>query len=129
MDRTAWTLRAFNRKRARFGADLCSITYTGAEVNDGFGGTTPGTPTTVSSVKCFIEAFKSPMQVTVGGAGLTSLTHKITLEATAATKAIKSDYQIVVAARNDKPALTFEQPVTLDGSYTPLVEVAAVLAE
>lgn len=128
MERTAWALRSFNRKRARFGADLCSL-VTNASAPDGFGGTTE-TPTTIaSSVKCFYEAFKSPMQLSVGGADLTSLTHKITLEATAATMAIKSDYQIVVAARGNKGALTFEKPVTLDGSYTPLVEVAAVLAE
>jgi hypothetical protein len=69
------------------------------------------------------------MQTQVGGGPITTLNHKVTMEATAATKAIKSDYQIVVAARNDKPALTFERPVTLDGSYTPLVEVAAVLME
>ena len=129
MDRTALKLRSFNRRRARFGEDLCSIVSYGADVPDGFGGTTPGTSTTVTGIKCFYEAFESPMQIQVGGAGLTSLTHKITLEATAATKAIRSDYQIIVAARNDKPALTFERPVTLDGSYTPLVEVAAVLAE
>lgn len=134
MDRTAWKLRSFNRRRARFGEDLCSVVYVSSgtgETPDGFGGTTPGsgTPTTVSGIKCFYEALSSPMQIQVGGAGLTSLTHKITMEATAITKAIKSDYQILVAARNDKPALTFERPVTLDGSYTPLVEVAAVLAE
>lgn len=128
MERTAWKLRSFNRKRARFGEDLCSL-VTSVSTPDGFGGSTE-TPTTIaSSLKCFYEALSSPMQVQVGGAGLTSLTHKITMEATAATKAIKSDYQIVVAARNDKPELTFERPVTLDGSYVPLVEIAAVLAE
>lgn len=128
MDRTAWSLRSFNRKRARFGADLCSL-VTNVSAPDGFGGSTD-TPTTIASaIKCFYEALSSPMEIQVGGAGLTSLTHKITMEATAVTKAIKSDYQIVVATRNDKPALTFERPVTLDGSYTPLVEVAAVLAE
>lgn len=128
MDRTAWTLRAFNRKRARFGADLCSL-VTRSSTPDGFGGTSDAPTTIASDLRCFIEAFKSPMQVTVGGAQLTSLTHKVTIEATALSKAIRPDYEIVVAARNDKGELIFRQPVTLDGSYTPLVEVAAVLAE
>jgi len=128
MDRTAWKLRSFNRKRARFGADLCSL-ITVSSTPDGFGGSTDAPTTLASGLRCFYEAFKTPMQVSAGGASLTSLTHKITLESTVVTKAIQSDYQIVVAARNDKPALTFERPVTLDGSYTPLVEVAAVLAE
>lgn len=128
MDRTAWKLRSFNRKRARFGADLCSL-ITNVSAPDGFGGSTE-TPTTIASeILCFYEALSSPMEIQVAGSGLTSLTHKITMEATAITKAIQSDYQIVVEARDDKPELTFERPVTLDGSYTPLVEVAAVLAE
>jgi hypothetical protein len=127
-DRTAWKLRSFNRRRARFGEDLCSIkTFTSTP--DGFGGTTEVETIVASGIKCFIEGPSSPSEYQIGGAALTTLPHTIIMEATAATKAIKSDYLIVVAPRNDKGALTFERPITLDGSYTPLVQVAAVLAE
>lgn len=128
MERTAWKLRGFLRRRARFGADYCTIIGT-SSIPDGFGGTTEVETELATDVRCFYVALGQPMQRQIGGGPITTLTHKIIMEATSATKLIKPDYQIVVEARNGKPELTFETPVTLDGSFTPLVEVAAVLTE
>lgn len=48
------------------------------------------------------------------------------MEATTATRAIRDHYKIVIASRL-VPELTFENPVTLDGSFAPIVMVAAEL--
>jgi len=125
MDREAWTLRSFNRKRNKFGADVCSV-FSTAQGGDGFGGFS-ATPTSVASdIPCFYEPLSQSERLIAGGES-TTFTHKVTMEATPVTLAIQPSWYIVVQARGDNPEKTFENPTSLVGSFAPLMEVAAAM--
>jgi hypothetical protein len=105
--------------------DRCSLIVPGTPVPDGFGGSTETETTAASNVRCLYEPLSKSMKV-LGGAKITTQTHRITMEATSATRVIQDHYKIVIAARL-VAELTFRNPVTLDGSFAPIVMVAAEL--
>jgi hypothetical protein len=106
--------------------DLCSLRVPGTGTPDGFGGTTETETTVASGVRCLYEPLSKSMK-TLGGAQITTQTHRITMEATTATtRAIRDHYKIVIASRL-VPEMVFRNPVTLDGSFAPIVMVAAEL--
>lgn len=107
-----------------FFPDLCSLIIPGSDVPDGFGGTTLGSPTTHANIPCKVEVLGRSDQL-IGGAQITTQTHKITMGATAITKQIKPHYQIVVQAHDSISAQTFETPVALLGSLDVFMKVAA----
>lgn len=108
--------------------NVCNL-VTSTEVNDGFGGTTTTFTTVAEDVPCSYKAMSNPMQRQIGGGPITTLTHIITMGSNEITKNIRPDYQIVIPAHDDFPELTFEQPVTVDGSLSPFIKLAAVLSE
>jgi hypothetical protein len=105
--------------------DRCSIKDPGTLTPDGFGGTT-GTPTTVeSNLRCLDQPLSRSTKEK-GGALITTQNHEIYIEATANTRLIQPHQTIVIAARL-VPERTFRMPVTIDGSFAPIVTVAAEL--
>lgn len=125
INRERLALRAFNRKRVRLGEDFCDLIEP-TEAPDGFGGSTLTSTEVASDLLCFYEPLGGSSSQVAGGA-LTTQTHRVTMEATAASLTIKSDYKIQVRARDERPAITFEDLIPLLGSFAPLVEVAAKL--
>lgn len=125
MNRERVRLNAFNRKRVRLGEDFCDLIEP-TEAPDGFGGSTPTDNEIASDLPCFYEPLSGSSSQVAGGA-LTTQTHRVTMESTAATLTIKPDYEIQVKARGDRPIIIFERPIPLLGSFAPLVEVAAIM--
>lgn len=117
-----------NSASSEFLANVCNL-VTSTEVPDGFGGTVTSFTTVATNVPCSYKAMANPMQRQIAGGPITTLTHVITMGSNAVTKRITPDYQIVIPAHDDFPALTFEQPVTVDGSLSPFIKLAAVLSE
>lgn len=112
----------------KFLVNVCRL-VTSTEVPDGFGGTTTTLTTVATDVPCSYKPLSNPMQRQIGGGPITTLTHVITMGSNSITKNIRPDYQIVIPAHDDFPELTFEQPVTMDGSLSPFIKLAAVLSE
>ena len=105
--------------------DRCSV-ITRTESNDGFGGTTITESTLASAVPCLYEE-RSSSTVQVSGGPLSYITHEIFMVASSVTRAIKPDYKIVVAVRDDMPERTFEQPVLMEDTFGPTVHLGAML--
>jgi hypothetical protein len=126
VDRTNLKLRAFNRKRARFGEDVCTLLGP-SQVSDGHSGHKLTHVALATEVKCFVEQSGSGA-VTVEREGVSrTTTHKITMEGTDAARLINEHYQIKVLAREGgNPEMLFEWPVRDIGSFDPLVVVQAV---
>jgi hypothetical protein len=112
----------------KFGVNTCRLIVP-SSTPDGYGGTTEILTTVASSVPVNYEARANPIQRQIGGGPMVTLGHDLTLPATAQTEVIRSHYMIIVDAVNDQPELTFRNPVTLDGSFSVFVELAAELAE
>lgn len=127
MDRTAWKLRSFNRRRARFGEDLCDLIDT-AMITDGSNGQTLSTATVASNLRCFVEQLSGSSQEVASGLSF-NRTHRVTVETTTATRAITGDYQIKVLARGDNAQMIFEQPIISKNSYSPLTTVLCIYTE
>lgn len=127
MDRTAWKLRSFNRRRARFGEDLCDLlgpTF----VDGGATGDSVTTATIALNVPCMYESSGVGSQIVVGGEAYTA-SHRITMPNTAVTEAITPKYKIKVLARGNTAELIFEDPVIVQKSYKALLTVAANLVQ
>jgi len=107
--------------------DLCDLKQPGTLSPDGFGGTTDTPATVEASLECFYERLSERDKV-LGGTLITTQTHKMMIKATASTRLIQPHQWLVVAAR-ELPALTFRKPVTLDGSYAPVITIAAELVK
>jgi hypothetical protein len=65
----------------------------------------------------------------VGGKETAVGTHKLYLQADAFTSAITLDYEIHVAAYQNEPAKVFIRPIFLEGAFSHLVQLAAVLKD
>lgn len=109
--------------------DLCNINYESGTTNDGFGGTIPAFTDVALNVPCSIKAMRSPMQVQIGGGGITTLTHEVRMGANAITTAIKPHYRIVILAHHNEPEKIALNPVTLDGSMDVFMIVAVAIQE
>jgi hypothetical protein len=105
--------------------DRCAIQGL-TTVNDGQGGFTERWVDLESDVPVLVEAVDDSGSV-VAQAPRGIVTQKLFLKVTAITQAIEPSQQIVVAARNGKPAMIFEQPKRLDETYEALITVAATL--
>src|SRR5262245_56261849 len=91
-------------------ASLYNVTFP----SDGTGGTTKSDGTAIASdVPCLYEQ-GGHSSTQVAGGTLAHVTHRLYLIASSATRAIKTNYAIVVEARDDMPELRFEQPVILE---------------
>lgn len=105
--------------------DRCAI-QTLTTTNDGHGGFSENWADVESDVPVLVEAVDDDQSVVAQAPrGLT--TSRLYLKATATTKAIDPSQRIVVAARDGKAAMIFEQPKRLDESYEALITVAATL--
>jgi len=104
--------------------DLCNLIIPGATVPDGFGGETQSTPVVHSNIPCKVEVLNRS-DVPIGGAQITTQGHKLTMGANAVTKQIEQHYQIVVLAHHNQAEQTFENPITLMGSFDMFMKVAA----
>jgi hypothetical protein len=106
--------------------DLCTIVDI-SSTPDGFGGHAQTRTNLATGVPCIIES-RAMMEAAVSAGTIASLVRtKIYMQVTSITQAIRPDYEIVVAARDGKAALTFEDPRRLDQSYEVLVTVSAKL--
>lgn len=111
--------------------DLCDIKNLVKKNVDGQMVEDTALSTTVSNIKCTYEPWRMhsdpTLHMPLSEVDSASVTHKILMEATAATLAIKQNYIITIHARDGRPALLFEQPIRLDESLSPLIIVAAIL--
>lgn len=113
-------------KAAKFMADNCDIILLASAVDDSGG--SGDTPSTVAAdVPCGYKALKVPVDMKAGGKTIIGLTHQITLPSNAYTQAILPKHKIVVDARGNTPAMTFQDPVVLPDSLGPFVIVNASL--
>jgi hypothetical protein len=112
-----------NTKALKFLPDLCNLIIPGATVPDGFGGETQVAPVVHRNIPCKLEPL-GRSDLVVGGAQITTQSHKLTMGANAITKQIKPHYQIVVLAHHNQAEQTFENPVPLMGSFDMLMTVA-----
>lgn len=102
--------------------DVCDIVRVNRSGDD-YGGATSTETTMASDVPClYEERTNKPFQI--AGMSTSGVTHDLFMLSTAVTKAIQPHYKIVVAARNDNPEMTFEDPIRLDESLSPLVHLA-----
>lgn len=105
--------------------DRCAIQeYT--KTNDGRGGFTEGWNDIVSDIPVLVEAADDE-QATVAQAPRGIVTHRLYLKVTTVTQVIEPSQRVVVAARDGKGAMIFEQPKRLDESYEALITIAATL--
>jgi hypothetical protein len=105
--------------------DRCNVVNRTATTGTS-GGATYADTTTATAVPCLYEE-RIYRLIQAAGEPATYATHNLFLIKSAATEAIQPDYKIVVAARGDTPQLTFENPIRLDESLSPLVHLGAVL--
>ena len=105
--------------------DRCTV-YNRTYANDNAGGTTATDTAVASSIPVIYSEFRFRTGMIVGGS-LAEVTHKLRLKDSAATKAIKPNYVIVVAARDNNPARTFENPIVIEETMNVGVVLAATL--
>lgn len=105
--------------------DRCSI-QTLTTTRTGDGGFDESWSDIESDIPVLVEAVDDEQSVVAQAPrGLT--TSRLFLKATDTTKVIDPSQRIVVAARDGKSAMTFEQPKRLDETYEALITVAATL--
>lgn len=105
--------------------DRCAIQELTSTNNDD-GGFTENWDDIESDVPVLVEAIDDDESV-VAQAPRGIVTHRLYLKVTAKTQIIEPSQRIVVAARNGKSAMIFEQPKRLDETYEALITVAATL--
>lgn len=112
-----------------FFLDTCNVVNL-MSVPDGFGGQTKSRVTVASNVPCLWEASRD-LPVTINAGAATSITrHQIIMQVDDAdVRTIGPDYEIVVAARDDTPELTFYDPRVLGGTMESLLTVSAKLRQ
>lgn len=105
--------------------DRCAVQeYT--KTNDDAGGFTEGWEDIESDIPVLVEAVDDDESV-IAQAPRGIVTAKLYLKVTPATQAIEPSKRIVVAARNGKSVMIFEQPKRLDETFEALITVAATL--
>lgn len=110
---------------SEFMADTCTIKLISPSSDD-YGGSTDNETTVASDIPCDYKAI-SPQQLVLAGKSVVGRTHTITLPSNANTEAILPKHKIVVGARGNTPALTFNDPVVLPSSLSPFLTVAVSL--
>jgi head-tail adaptor len=94
--------------------------------NDGRGGFTEGWNDIESDIPVLVEAADDEESV-IAQAPRGIVTHRLYLKVTSTTKLIEPSQRIVVATRDGKSQMLFEQPKRLDETYEALITVAATL--
>ncbi|HEX7334230.1 MAG TPA: hypothetical protein VF290_22180 [Pyrinomonadaceae bacterium] len=118
--------RAFDRRRKRFGEDLCDLLQTGTQ-GDGFSGDKPDEDELATNVECLYEEISGgAAQVVINNVTVIA-THRIEMKTSDEALALTVNDKIRIHARGAKPQLIFEQPVRTRGTFTPLVEFKAIL--
>ena len=105
--------------------DRCTIQGS-SEVKDGSGGFTEPWHDIESNIPGLFEAVDDDESV-VAQAPRGIVRQTLYLKVTTATKLIEPSQRIVVAPRDGKPQMIFEQPKRLDETYEALITVAATL--
>jgi len=105
--------------------DRCTVQEL-TTTNDGHGGFTEGWADLESDVPVLVEAADDEESV-IAQAPRGIVTHRLYLKVTSTTKMIEPSQRIVVAARDGKSQMLFEQPKRLDETYEALITVAATL--
>jgi hypothetical protein len=122
----------FTDARAAFEAlliqspDTCSI-YNRTFTQNGDGGTTSVDGTAVATAVPIIYFEKKYALGMVAGGDMSPVTHELYLKATAINQAIATNYVIVVNARDNKSALRFEHPISLQETMGVGVVLGATL--
>jgi hypothetical protein len=110
--------------------DTCTVKAPVAGSPDGFGGESDTLSTVASNIKCIVQPERDLPLMTQGGAVMGALRTKLFLELTDVDlQSIGPGWQIVVAARGNKGALTFEDPRRLDASVEVALTVSAKLKQ
>jgi len=91
------------------------------------GGNTITETTMASGIPCIYEEKNYPTPKDVASRPQAEVTHTLFLIASTITRAITSEYRIVVAARSDTPQLNFDEIIRLDETFDPVVTLGAVL--
>jgi hypothetical protein len=71
------------------------------------------------------ESIRNPITQVFGAKDSAVLTHRLYLEATPAALAITRHYEIQVAANGGEPAITFTNPIKMEGAFIGIVQLAA----
>lgn len=112
--------------------DLCEDSCTIVDISstpDGYGGHTQTRTNLATAIPCLIESRSEVEAAVVAGTIESLIRTKIYMKVTGVTQAITPDMEIVIAARDGKAQLTFEDPRRMDQSYEILVTVSAKLRQ
>jgi len=110
--------------------DTCTVKSKSAGSNDGYGGEAEDFDDVATDVPCLYESQSDSTLVVIGGSQSGVTRHKLFLKLDeAVVHDIGPGWEIVVDARDDKPALTFEDPRRLDESNEVLLTISAKLRQ
>lgn len=110
--------------------DTCTVKSVSAGSPDGFGGEAVTYPTVATGIPCLYEPMNDLALMSTGGAVSGATRHKIfLLMDDVDLQSIGPFYQIVVDARGNKGAMTFQDCRRLDESNEILLTVSAVLKQ
>lgn len=124
VDRERLKERAFERRWARAGKDLCDL-ISPTFVNGGASGDSVDLNPGTANLECIItELSAAGAQTVVGGTAYLS-SHGLEMKKTAATLAITPGYKIRAHARDGKAERFFENPVGVEQSFAALVTLKA----
>lgn len=108
-----------------YSRDRCAVQEL-TTTNNADGGFTEKWADIESNIPILVEVLDDDESV-IAQAPRGIVTAKLYLKVTPATQAIEPSKRIVIAARNGKSAMIFEQPKRLDETYEALITVAATL--
>jgi len=110
--------------------DTCTVKAPTAGAVDGFGGESDTLTTVATGVKCIYQPERDQPLTMNAGAAMGVASTKIFIELTDVDlQGIGPGYEIVIAARGVKPALTFVDPRRLDGSNEVALAVSTKLKQ
>jgi hypothetical protein len=110
--------------------DTCTVKAPTAGAADGFGGEADTLTTVATGVKCAFEWTRELALAVYGGAVTGTIRTEIYLELSDVDlQSIGTGWQVIINARGNKPALTFEDPRRLDESNEILLAVSAKLKQ
>jgi len=102
----------------------CDVKAPTVGSKDSVGGSPAPTYSTVtggSGLKLLYELLRNPSTVTLANKKQVTLTHRVYVEAVAASLAITPEYQILVNATDTESEITFKNPIKAEGAFSHLV--------
>ena len=109
----------------------CDVQVGTAATQDAVGGRPVSTYAAVtggSGLKCLFVKLRNPTTATLANKKTVILTHEMYIEAVAASIAITPEHHILVNATDDESAITFKNPVRVEGAYSHLVTLHCSIA-